>query len=256
MGSIMAYATCASEQQGLTQLSHALDPDSLLAAGGHLGRCACTEHPGLALWCLNLPYAVKEMAVVHLCWQLYEPGYACLCRASEHHGWTCLPCAMELKRKAGGRQAHALTILGLPSWRLMIPSAMRERLVEVPFVHPVSTRPPHACAAPLSCKNLLPCPGAKQPPGSREALGPHVHALSSQGCLSATADMSCWQQASAVHTHARPVHHRAVGNDPSLPVAWPNLPSAVLVCAGHTVTWIVSLSRPCSLHSHCNLGLS
>lgn len=33
MGSIMAYATCASEQQGLTQLSHALDPDSLLAAG-------------------------------------------------------------------------------------------------------------------------------------------------------------------------------------------------------------------------------
>ena len=38
MGSIMAYATCASEQQGLTQLSHALDPDSLLAAGGHPGK--------------------------------------------------------------------------------------------------------------------------------------------------------------------------------------------------------------------------
>ena len=35
MGSILAYATCASEQQGLSQLSHALDPDSLLAAGGH-----------------------------------------------------------------------------------------------------------------------------------------------------------------------------------------------------------------------------
>ena len=66
MGSIMAYATSASEQQGLTQLSHALDPDSLLAAGGHHGKHAHTEHLGLALCCFNLPNAGKAMAEVDL----------------------------------------------------------------------------------------------------------------------------------------------------------------------------------------------
>ena len=100
MGSIMAYATCASEQQGLTQLSHALDPDSLLAAGGHPGRCAYTEHLKLALWCLNLPNAVKGMAVVNLHWQLRGPSPACLCRASEQQGLTSLPSAMALKNES------------------------------------------------------------------------------------------------------------------------------------------------------------
>ncbi len=103
----------------------------------------------------------------------------------------------------------------------MMPSAIRYDLVEVPFVQHVSTGPPHTCAVPLSNTNLLPCYGVRRPPVAGTAVA--CACAEQSGCLSASADMSCWQQVSTVHAHAWPVHHRAAGPDSSISFAWANL---------------------------------
>ena len=82
--------------------------------------------------------------------------------------------------------------------------------MELPCVQHVSTGPPHACAAPLNCNELTTLPWSQTASWQLVATALHMHL---QGCLSATACMFCWQQASSLHAHAWPVPHSAVRGD-------------------------------------------